>query len=277
MLDPSDLAMRAQARVGSTLHGKYRIDSVLGIGGMGVVYAATHRNTKRFAVKMLHAELSHNADIRTRFLREGYAANSVGHPGTVSVLDDDVAEDGAAFLVMELLDGAGVEDLCEKYRGRLPVRASVVIVEQLLDVLASAHVRGIVHRDIKPANIFLTRDGTLKVLDFGMRRRCIRCSPASSFTKETTRASSSSRRRRNQLARCWRAHPTYPALSPAWSIEGLPFRGPTGGRRLRRCARPCSKRIAPSLGCCRSASRLRSSRRSSRRRSRPQSACPPVR
>src|SRR5260370_31485191 len=170
MLDPSDVAMRAQERVGSTLHGKYRIDSVLGIGGMGVVYAATHRNTKRFAVKMLHAELSHNADIRTRFLREGYAANSVGHPGTVSVLDDDVAEDGAAFLVMELLDGAGVEDLCEKDRGRLPVRASVVIVEQLLDVLASAHVRGIVHRDIKPANIFLTRDGTLKVLDFGIAR-----------------------------------------------------------------------------------------------------------
>jgi serine/threonine-protein kinase len=123
MLDPSDLAARAQARVGSTLHGKYRIDSVLGIGGMGVVYAATHRNTKRFAVKMLHAELSHNADIRTRFLREGYAANSVGHPGTVSVLDDDVAEDGAAFLVMELLDGAGVEDLSERHRGRLPVRA----------------------------------------------------------------------------------------------------------------------------------------------------------
>jgi len=170
MMDPSDLAARAHARIGSTLHGKYRIDSVLGIGGMGVVYAATHRNTKRFAVKMLHSELSHNADIRTRFLREGYAANSVGHPGTVAVLDDDVAEDGAAFLVMELLDGAGVEELSERHRGRLPVRASIAIVEQLLDVLASAHARGIVHRDIKPANIFLTRDGTLKVLDFGIAR-----------------------------------------------------------------------------------------------------------
>src|SRR5260370_1693297 len=153
MLDPSDLAVRAQARIGSTVQGKYRIESVLGIGGMGVVYAATHRNTKRFAVKMLHAELSHNTDIRTRFLREGYAANSVGHPGTVSVLDDDVAEDGAAFLVMELLDGAGVEDLSERYRGRLPARAPISLVDQFPALLSSPHVLGIVHPDIKPANV----------------------------------------------------------------------------------------------------------------------------
>jgi serine/threonine-protein kinase len=70
---------------------------------MAVVYAATHRNQMRVAVKMLHPELSYSADIRTRFLREGYAANSLQHDGAVKVLDDDVAEDGAAFLVMELL------------------------------------------------------------------------------------------------------------------------------------------------------------------------------
>jgi serine/threonine protein kinase len=170
MVNSSELAERAKARVGTTLRGKYRIDSVLGIGGMAIVYAATHRNTKRFAIKVLHTELSFSADVRTRFMREGYAANSVEHPGTVSVLDDDVAEDGAAFIVMELLDGMGVDALCEKQAGRLPPEVAGAIIDQLLDVLSAAHMKGIVHRDIKPANLFVTRDGWVKVLDFGIAR-----------------------------------------------------------------------------------------------------------
>ena len=169
MPDPDNLR-QAQRRIGTVLRGKYRIDGVLGMGGMAVVYAATHRNTKRFAVKMLHPELSIHDDIRTRFLREGYVANSVQHPGAVAVLDDDVAEDGAAFLVMELLDGAGAEQLWEKRGKRLSVPVVLAMSQQLLDVLAAAHARTIVHRDIKPANVFLTRDGTLKVLDFGIAR-----------------------------------------------------------------------------------------------------------
>jgi serine/threonine protein kinase len=94
--EDSEVVRLASKRVGTVLRGKYRIDSVLGVGGMAVVYAATHRNAKRFAVKMLHPELSIREDIRTRFLREGYVANSVQHPGAVAVLDDDLAEDGAA-------------------------------------------------------------------------------------------------------------------------------------------------------------------------------------
>ena len=82
---------------------------MLGVGGMAAVYKATHRNQAEFAVKMLHPELGIRQDVHTRFLREGYAANSVKHPGAVLVVDDDTAEDGAAFLVMELLDGIGVE------------------------------------------------------------------------------------------------------------------------------------------------------------------------
>src|SRR5580700_11457539 len=111
MTDNPDLARRVQARVGTTIAGKYRIDGVLGVGGMAVVYAATHRNQAEFAIKMLHPELSYREDVRTRFLREGYTANSVKHPGAVRVVDDDIAEDGAAFLVMELLQGLSVEDL----------------------------------------------------------------------------------------------------------------------------------------------------------------------
>jgi hypothetical protein len=166
----SEILTRAEARLGTVLLGKYRLDRVLGIGGMAVVYKATHRNQAQLAVKMLHPEMSLSADIRSRFLREGYAANSIQHPGAVLVVDDDVAEDGAAFLVMELLDGIGCEQLLERSGTGVSPEAASAILIQLLDVLASAHAAGIVHRDIKPANLFLTRNGVVKVLDFGIAR-----------------------------------------------------------------------------------------------------------
>jgi serine/threonine protein kinase len=170
MYDDEDLLAASQQRIGTVLRGKYRIDRVLGVGGMAVVYAATHRNRKEFAVKVLHAELSVRRDIRARFLREGYVANSVNHPGVVAVLDDDVDEDGSAFLVMELLEGATVEALCWRSGVGIPVREALAIAHQLLDVLDAAHARAIVHRDIKPANLFVLRDGQVKVLDFGIAR-----------------------------------------------------------------------------------------------------------
>ncbi len=114
--DPT--TQRALARVGIVLREKWRLDSLLGVGGMAAVYAATHRNGKRGAVKMLHLELSGDADARKRFLREGYAANAVDHPGAVSVLDDDVAEDGSVFLVMELLEGSSVDARAASRPGR---------------------------------------------------------------------------------------------------------------------------------------------------------------
>ncbi len=157
----------AQRRIGTTIKGKYRVEGVLGTGGMAVVYAVTHtRNNASLALKMLHPELSYREDIRTRFLREGYAANTVAHPGVVMVVDDDVTEDGAVFIVMERLQGCSVEQLGKE----IPVRDAAAIVDQLLDVLGAAHRKGIVHRDVKPANLFLTRDGTVKVLDFGIAK-----------------------------------------------------------------------------------------------------------
>ncbi|HEY1557750.1 MAG TPA: protein kinase [Kofleriaceae bacterium] len=161
---------RIRARLGTTLRGKYHLDGVLGTGGMAAVYAATHRNGKRFAIKILHAELAAREDIRRRFVREGYVANAVDHPGAVSVLDDDVGEDGAAFLVMELLTGSALDQLWKDQGRRMALPVVLEVARQLLAVLASAHARSIIHRDIKPANLFVTRDGTLKVLDFGIAR-----------------------------------------------------------------------------------------------------------
>src|SRR5947208_3170755 len=157
-----DLLERAKRRLGTVLNGKWRLDAVLGIGGMATVYAATHRNQKRVAIKMLHPEVSIDEQVKVRFTREGYVANTVGHPGAVSVLDDDVTEDGAAFLVMELLEGETLDHRREK-AGRLAPADVLDIADQLLDVLAAAHAKGILHRDLKPENLLLTHAVQLKV------------------------------------------------------------------------------------------------------------------
>jgi serine/threonine-protein kinase len=137
---------------------------------MAAVYAATHRNGSRVAVKILHPELSLNTQVKTRFLREGYVSNAVGHEGAVRVSDDDTADDGSAFLVMDLLDGETLEDRRVRFGGRLPEDDVLSVAEQVLDVLVAAHAKGVVHRDLKPENVFLTRMGQVKVLDFGIAR-----------------------------------------------------------------------------------------------------------
>jgi eukaryotic-like serine/threonine-protein kinase len=156
--------------IGRTLCGKWRLESVIGAGGMSTVYAATHRNGKRVAVKALHGRLAFDTRARKRFLREGFLANNVDHPGAVSVLDEDVDETGVVFLVMELLIGETLDAAWKKAGRRLPVGRALSIMDTVLDVLASAHGKGIVHRDLKPANIFLTRTGEVKVLDFGIAK-----------------------------------------------------------------------------------------------------------
>ena len=164
------LETRARTRVGTSLLGKYFIDRVLGIGGTAAVFAATHRNGSRVAVKVLHPEYSTQDDVRVRFLREGYVANRIAHPGVVKVVDDDTAEDGSVFLVLELLDGETLDERWRRQGARLPPEAVLGHIDRTLDVLHVAHASGIVHRDIKPENLFLTRDGQLKVLDFGIAR-----------------------------------------------------------------------------------------------------------
>ena len=159
---------RAERRVGATLL-KWKLDALLGIGGMAAVYAATHRNRSRVALKVLHRELAMNLDVRERFMREAYVANSVGHPGAVQVLDDHVSDDDEPFLVMELLDGQSLEQV-QAERGTLPAGEVLEIAAEILDVLAAAHDAGIVHRDVKPQNVFVTRAGQVKVLDFGVAR-----------------------------------------------------------------------------------------------------------
>jgi serine/threonine protein kinase len=169
-MPPQSVRELAERRVGATLRDKYRIERVLGVGGMATVYLGVHRNGHRVAVKILHPELSQSATQRERFIREGYVANSIEHPGAVRVLDDDVAEDGCPFLVIELLDGATLDERRRRGGGKLEVREVLAIGHALCDALSAAHDKGVIHRDIKPENVFLKGDGTLKILDFGIAR-----------------------------------------------------------------------------------------------------------
>jgi serine/threonine protein kinase len=167
--EPRD-TFKPEARVGQVLNGKWQVDRLLDVGGMGAVYVATHRNGRRAAIKVLHGRFAKDPEVRKRFLREGYVANKLGHPGAVAILDDDIAEDGSPYLVMELLDGESLSAWLHRVGGKLPITEVLAIAGQVLEVLEVAHAAGIVHRDIKPANIFVTRGGYAKLLDFGLAR-----------------------------------------------------------------------------------------------------------
>lgn len=156
---------------GSILDGKWRVDQPLGEGGMAAVYAASHvRNGLQVAIKVLFPKLAKDPGVRERFLHEGYAANRVGHTGTVQVLDDGTTPDGIVYLVMERLVGESIADRAERLGGALDPAETVAIAEAALETLAAAHKSGIVHRDFKPENLYLTKDGALKILDFGLAR-----------------------------------------------------------------------------------------------------------
>ena len=157
-----------ERRVGTTLRGKWTLERLLGSGGMAAVYVARHKIGRRDAIKILHPDIAENKELAARFEQEAHAVNRFKHPGAVSILDIDVAEDGAPFLVMELLEGESLET--RRLRGLIDPATALRLADELLDVLGAAHARDIIHRDIKPDNLFVLPDGRLKVLDFGIAR-----------------------------------------------------------------------------------------------------------
>lgn len=153
--------------IGKTI-SHYRIIEKLGQGGMGEVYRALDENLGRdVAIKVLHRELMHDPDHLSRFEREAKAVAKLAHPNILAIHDFGLTG-GVAFAVTELLEG---ETLRQRLtRERLQWRKAVAIAAAIADGLAAAHAKGITHRDIKPENIFLTDDGRVKILDFGLAR-----------------------------------------------------------------------------------------------------------
>jgi serine/threonine-protein kinase len=163
------------SRIGEVLAGKYRLDVVLGAGGMGEVYRAENLALGRnVAIKLIREEHGGSAELVTRFLREARTANAVRHPNVVDILDVGQAEDGTPFIVQELLEGEDLAHYTKGRGGKLALREALDVLLPAIDAVAFAHARGVIHRDLKPENIFLSRDhkGALvpKLLDFGISR-----------------------------------------------------------------------------------------------------------
>jgi serine/threonine protein kinase len=150
--------------------GKYEIVGLLGRGAMGVVYQAHDALLdRRVALKVMLPQVAADPDQKGRFEREARAAAKIVHPNVLTVFDLGYHADGSPYLAMELLRG---RDLLETLREgtALSVEERVNVLVQLLDGLAHAHQAGVVHRDIKPANVFVSVDGTVKIMDFGVAR-----------------------------------------------------------------------------------------------------------
>jgi serine/threonine protein kinase len=159
--------------IGSILDGRYRIDALLGTGGMGRVYRAEHTGIGRaVAIKVLHSDLHRNREASARFQREAIASGRLDHPNITGVSDFGVLEDGACYLVMEVLEGESVGDRLARDK-RIPWRDALAILRSVLLGLRHAHDRGVVHRDIKPDNVYLAKkdgDTIVKILDFGIAK-----------------------------------------------------------------------------------------------------------
>jgi serine/threonine-protein kinase len=177
--------------VGSLVAGKYRIERVVGHGGMGVVVAAMHeRLRQRVAIKMLLPEAKTSPNAVSRFLREARAAAAIKGEHVARVLDVGELDGGSPYIVMEYLEGRDLAAILASLAEprRLPSEEAVGYVLQACEAIAEAHAAGIVHRDLKPSNLFLSRrpDGTpmVKVLDFGISKALL--SPAGEGTLTTT-------------------------------------------------------------------------------------------
>jgi serine/threonine protein kinase len=148
--------------------GPYEIQSPLGAGGMGEVYRATNTKLGRdVALKVLPAEMAHDPERLARFRREAKALAQLDHPNIVTIHSVEEA-DGVHFLTMQLVEGLPLDRLIPA--GGLPVEQIVEIASALGEALAAAHEKGIVHRDLKPANVMVSREGRVKVLDFGLAK-----------------------------------------------------------------------------------------------------------
>jgi serine/threonine-protein kinase len=158
----------ADPLIGTLVDGRYEIESVLGEGGMGIVYGARHRSLdKRFALKVMRAGMAEQDELAQRFIQEARAAAAIHHPNVVQITDFGELPGCAPYFVMEFLDGLPLSKLL-KSGGPPPFARALRILKQVAAALGAAHAAGVVHRDLKPDNIHITGNDVVKVLDFGV-------------------------------------------------------------------------------------------------------------
>ncbi len=179
----------ARVSVGDVLFGKYRVERVLGVGGMGIVVAARHTALDAlYAVKLMHPSELGNTQALARFAREARAAAKLRSEHVARVFDAGRTQRGIPYILLEYLEGCDLQQLGKKC-SQLPVQEAVLYILHACDALVEAHAAGIIHRDLKPANLFLTHrpDGSpcVKVLDFGISKRVCEGRASSGMTRTT--------------------------------------------------------------------------------------------
>ncbi len=168
--DPQALQRQVEQRLGTRLEGVGVIQDIVGIGGMATVYRTETDDGASVAVKMMHEHLADKGTLRERFLREAKILDQADHPNAVTVYGRGTAETGEAYFTMELLDGWEVETVWKKKEEEFPVAEALEIGMQALAALHAYHEAEVLHRDLKPSNLFLTKSGTVKLIDFGVAR-----------------------------------------------------------------------------------------------------------
>jgi serine/threonine protein kinase len=172
-IDGATLTTLADPRIGTLLAGRYLLESQLGEGGMAIVYRARNSLVDRpVAVKVMNPQIARDPSLKERFRREAKNTAALAHPNIVEILDYGEADDGAPFLVMEILDGQSLDKLIEA--GPMPAGQVAALGAHIARGLARAHDFSVIHRDLKPENVFIARAksgrGIAKILDFGIAR-----------------------------------------------------------------------------------------------------------
>ena len=266
-----EFELGALAQPGQVLLGKYRIERVLGVGGMGAVVLATHLQLEeRVAIKFLLSSVARQPDMVERFLREGRTAIKIRSEHCVRVLDVGTLEGGQPYMVMEFMEGRDL-DATIRESGPLPIADAVDFVLQAGEALAEAHALGTVHRNLKPANLFVTRraDGSpsIKVLDFGISKQA---GAAGNMGMTSTQAVMGSPLYMSPEQ--MRSSKDVDARADIWALGTVLYEAIAGSPRSTARPSPRSSsrsRKTPSLRCETGAwTCLRSSRPSSRPRSR---------
>jgi serine/threonine protein kinase len=168
-IDADTLRELARERVGRQLDGIGELEQLVGVGGMAAVYRVCNEQGDPVAVKLMHEHLSENTSLRERFLREATILDQVDHPNSVQVYGTGELASGEAYFVMELLEGIEVGTVWKR-KETFPTGGALRIIVQVLDCLDAYHEAGVLHRDLKPGNLFLTEEGLVKLIDFGLAR-----------------------------------------------------------------------------------------------------------
>ena len=157
---------------GHLIDGRYQLLSQMGSGGMATIYEALDtRLDRRVAVKIMHSHLAQDEQFVERFIREAKAAAALSHPNIVSVQDKGWNQSGvpAVFIVMEMVAGHTLLEYLTE-RGSIPIADGIKFLLPVLSALGAAHKLGIVHRDVKPENILVSKEGRIKIADFGLAK-----------------------------------------------------------------------------------------------------------